>query len=105
MNKPYSLTYNLVELKPSQQILVTASQRGRYIRARYAFVRAPYYREQGQDHALYDIVDNGEGSERVLARLVRYDAAMLIVGALNAVEEAERVRCTWSSPIENDPAA
>lgn len=67
--------------------------------ARYAFVRCPHWREQNPreetrtplHHALYDIVDNGEGTEQVLAYGVRYNAASLIVSALNAVEEASRI--------------
>jgi hypothetical protein len=39
------------------------------------------------EHALYDIVDNIEGGEQVLAYCVRYTPAVLIVGALNAQEE------------------
>jgi hypothetical protein len=46
------------------------------------------------EHALYDIVDNIEGGEQVLAYCVRYTPAVLIVGALNAQEEARRVNFT-----------
>ena len=36
-------------------------------------------------HATYDIVDNSVGAERVLADSVRYEPALEIVDALNAM--------------------
>ena len=36
-------------------------------------------------HATYDIVDNSVGAERVLACWVRYEPALEIVDALNAM--------------------
>ena len=71
-------------------------RRGNHLRPRYAFVRTletDRINRMGRswDNASYDIVDNGEGSERVLARGVDYRAAIEIVGALNMVEETRRV--------------
>lgn len=66
-----------------------------YVRPRFAFVRTletDRINRLGRswDDATYDIVDNGRGSERVMARGVHYKAAIEIVGALNMVEEAKR---------------
>lgn len=75
-------------------------------RPRFAMVRnVPYekYAYSGRpnvEHALYDIVDNGDGSERVLAYGVRHDPACEIIGALNVQEELARLHaCRQEVPI------
>jgi hypothetical protein len=75
--------------------VLAPARRVNHLRARYAFVRNPA-REFRNDHhelcwALYDIVDNAAGHERVLAYAVRHEPALEIVSALNAMEEAKRV--------------
>ena len=57
-------------------------------RPRYAYVRNPNH-DHGQPHASYDIVDNAQGSERVMAYNVRLEPAVDIVDALN---EREKLR-------------
>jgi hypothetical protein len=57
-------------------------------RPRYAYVRNSRMIDSKPDrshwdHALYDIVDNGMGSEEVLAYGVRFEPARLITEALN----------------------
>lgn len=86
---------NVIETIPAEHAFVHPSRRGNHIRPRYAFVRNPN-RELHNDSynlcwALYDIVDNSEGHERVMAYHVRFNEATEIVSALNAVEEAKRV--------------
>jgi hypothetical protein len=87
---------NVIELKPSRQALVFPAARNHVLRPRYAMVRNPN-REVHRSHvnlgwALYDIVDNGQGSESVLAYGVRYEPACFLVQVLNLYEDAERAR-------------
>jgi hypothetical protein len=67
-------------------------------RPRYGFVRGP---QQGI-HALYDICDHAAGADQVIAALVRHDAAVHIVAALNAYEAAEQLRTRLLAPDSSD---
>jgi hypothetical protein len=62
-------------------------------RPRYRMFRNPR-RERPSDHeepshALFDIVETGDGTDRILATGVRHQPASEIVEALNAYEELQ----------------
>lgn len=81
-----------------------AATRGKHNRPRYAFVRniemeRDLARQRVWHDAAYDIVDNGEGSECVMARGVHYRHATVIVGALNMLAEAARIGDTNETEV------
>ena len=59
-------------------------------RPRYAYVRNPNH-DHGQPHASYDIVDNAQGSERVMAYNVRFEPAVEIVDATQRAGETAQL--------------
>jgi hypothetical protein len=80
----------------SNIVFMPKARTAQHLAPRYAFVRNASMELNDREvhsapHARYDIVDNGAGSEQVLAYGVRYNNAMLIVSALNMLSEAERV--------------
>jgi hypothetical protein len=91
-------------------LFIPAAKRGPLVAPRYAFVRNVEWERLDAEHrawhdARYDIVDNGEGSEQVLARGVHYKSATLIVGALNMMAEAERTEATRTETSEEEVPA
>lgn len=56
-------------------------------RPRYNYVCSGF---SGTVHAVYDVVDNSQGAEIVLAHSVKLKPAQLIVAALNAYAETVR---------------
>ncbi len=54
---------------------------------RYSMIRA---NDRDKEFAYYDIVDNSNGTERVLASFVRYEAAKEITDALNLSYEVQQ---------------